>query len=149
MKKQLLIFNSVVNFMLSFKIRCNIKFLQAKCNSYWVQKVSLCRFFLLLFQGSTKPPAHATEIEVFHSNSDFFPTQNKQVLKEASISIFLSVWNRYHSVYPAELNSASWSLPKLPRVWLSPLLAPEQIGRTWPFLSKQLSVLKAVNRAWH
>lgn len=148
MKKQVLIFNSVVNFMLSFKIRCNIQFLQAKCNSYWVQKVSLCRYFFLLFQGSTKPPAHAIEIEVFHGNSDFFPAQNKQMLKEPPISIFFSVfvvWNRYHSVYPAEPNSASWSLPKLPRLWLSSLVAPEHIGRTWLFLSKQLSILRAMN----
>lgn len=103
-KKQLLIFNSVVNFMLSSKIRCNIKFLQAKCNSYWAQKVSLCRI-LLLFQGSTEPPAHAIEIEVFHGNSDFSQTQYKQMLKESLISIFLSafvVWNRYYPIYSAQ-----------------------------------------------
>jgi len=52
MKKQVLIFNSVVNFMLSFKIRCNIQFLQAKCNSYWVQKVSLCRYFFCYFKAA-------------------------------------------------------------------------------------------------
>lgn len=107
-KQQLLIVSSVVNFMLSFKIRYNIKFLRAKCSSYWVQKMSLCRFFnffFFIFQGSTKPPAYAIEIEVLHGNSDFSPAQYKQMLKESLVSIFLSafvVWNRYHPLYLAQ-----------------------------------------------
>lgn len=46
--------------------------------------MSLCRlfFFFYLFQGNTKPPAYAVEIEVLHGNSDFSPAQYKQMLKE-------------------------------------------------------------------
>lgn len=148
MKKQVLIFNSVVNFMLSFKIRCNIQFLQAKCNSYWVQKVSLCRYFFCYFKAAQSLQRMLLKLKSSMVIQISFLHRINRCLRNPPISIFLSVfvvWNRYHSVYPAEPNSASWSLPKLPRLWLSSLVAPEHIGRTWLFLSKQLSILRAMN----
>lgn len=155
MKKQLLIFNSVVNFMLSFKIRCNIKFLQAKCNSYWVQKVSLCRFFFVLFCYFKAAQSLQRMLLKLKSSMviqiSFLHRINRYLRKPPSAFSSVYLWSGTDTTLfilqsltlPADL------FQKLPRLWLSPLVASEQIGWTWPFLSKRLSILRAVNTAWH
>lgn len=137
-KQQLLIVSSVVNFMLSFKIRYNIKFLRAKCSWFF-------NFFFLYFKAAQSlqrtllklKSSVVIQISLLHSI-------NRCLRNPSSAFSLVHLWSGtditlfiLHSL--TSKMSLSSSFRRTRTGW----------GKTRPFLSSQnFSIPRAVATAW-